>query len=407
VSARFGHGLRAREEVFLSSPGLPTHGAPTRSAPRRVRVLIVDDSVVVRRIVADALGSDPAIEVVGVAADGKIALAKVEQVNPDVIVLDLEMPVQDGFQTLATLRVSHPNLPVIIFSSSTRRGAAATFDALAMGAKDYVTKPERANGTPESLRHIRDELIPRIKQFTAPLPLPLPSLAPHDAKQVPARHVAPAGRVADLQIVVIGVSTGGPAALSTLFAALPADLAAPIVVVQHMPPVFTTQLAERISARSALEVREAKAGDVLRPGLALIAPGDYHVSLERDASGVHVETHQGPPENSCRPSADVLFRSAAASFGPAVLGVVMTGMGQDGCRGAQDIRVSGGQIVAQDEASSVVWGMPGYVVRAGLADAVVPLEGLATEIVRRVRPRAAAGFVGPLDPTASASRRIG
>ncbi len=339
-----------------------------------IRVLIVDDSAVFRRAVAGELTADPAIEVVGTAANGRIALAKLAHAVPDLVVLDVEMPELDGLATLREIRKTHPKLPVIMFSAVTERGAAATLDALALGATDYFPKPS-AGGLDASLRVIREELIPEIKALcTRPATLPPP---PPVGGAVPA-----AGRV---DVVAVAASTGGPNALADLFDGLPADFPVPVVIAQHMPPMFTRQLAERLSARFALRVEEGRAGGVLTPGHAWVAPGDYHMVVARDAAGVRVALNQDPPEQSCRPAADVTFRSVAKVYGPAALGVVLTGMGQDGLRGCEAIRAAGGRVVVQDEATSVVWGMPGAVARAGLADRVLPLAQIASEVVRRAR----------------------
>jgi two-component system chemotaxis response regulator CheB len=340
----------------------------------KIRVLVVDDAVVFRRLVADELSADPAIEVVGTAANGKIALARLPQVSPDLVILDVEMPELDGLATLREIRKGYPKLPVIMFSALTERGAAATLDALALGATDYFPKPA-AGGRDASLRVIREDLIPEIKALCGRAAAPAVAIPPKAAPAV-------GGRV---EVVAIGTSTGGPTALTELFAGLPADLPVPVVIVQHMPPMFTRLLAERLSAQSAVRVEEARPGGVLRPGHAWIAPGDYHVVVARDGTEVRVQLNQDPPENSCRPAADVLFRSVARAFGPAALAVVLTGMGQDGLRGCEAVRAAGGQVIAQDEATSVVWGMPGFVARAGLADRVLPLALVAPEVARRTR----------------------
>jgi two-component system chemotaxis response regulator CheB len=356
----------------------------------KIRVLVVDDAVVFRRLVAEELSKDPALEVVGTAANGKIALAKMTQVQPDLVILDIEMPEMDGLATLAELRKTYPRLPVIMFSALTERGAEATLDALALGATDYFTKPTDAGGREASLVVIREQLIPEIKALCVrthgattandgPSPLPGKSAA----VQAPYRPPTQPGAI---QVVAIGASTGGPNALADVFRRLPADFPVPIVIVQHMPPMFTRLLAERLSAEFAISVREGSSKTVLESGRAWIAPGDYHMIVVRDGLHVRLLLHQDPPENSCRPAVDVLFRSVAQTFGPRSLAVVLTGMGQDGLRGCEAIRETGGQVLAQDEASSVVWGMPGYVARAGLADRVLPLSLIGDEIVRRVQP---------------------
>ncbi len=344
----------------------------------RIRVLVVDDAVVVRRMVSDALASDPELEVVGTAANGRLALARLPELRPDVITLDVEMPELDGLETLRTLRKSYPRLPVIMFSTLTERGAAATLDALALGANDYVTKPSNVGSATLAQQRIRDELIPKIKSWCRRPASPAGASAPAILNR-PAR---PAASVARAEILAVGVSTGGPNALAELLGGLPADFPIPVVIVQHMPPVFTRLLAERLDARSPLAVREAAGGEELAAGGVWLAPGDYHLEVTRRQGRLYSRLHQEPPENSCRPAVDVLFRSVAAVHGPGALAVIMTGMGQDGLRGCEAIRQAGGRVFAQDEATSVVWGMPGAVVRANLAEQILPLGELAAAIVQ-------------------------
>ncbi len=355
----------------------------------RIRILVVDDSVVVRRMLGDSLSADPELEVVGSAANGNIALARIPQLNPDLVILDVEMPELDGLETLKRIRQTHLSLPVIMFSTLTQRGAAATLDALSLGANDYVTKPANVGGVQQALEHIRTELIPKVKIFgrkatdrdivTARR---LATPAPSGSKNMAVLRRPTPGRV---EVVAIGISTGGPNALSELFPTFPADFSVPIVVVQHMPPVFTKLLADRLEAKSNIQVEEGSPGQAVEAGHAFIAPGDYHMIVQKEDRAVRIRTNQEPPENSCRPAVDVLFRSVAETYGAGVLGVVMTGMGQDGLRGCEHIRKAGGRVIVQDEATSVVWGMPGYVASAGLADQVLPLNELGSEIVRKVR----------------------
>ena len=348
-----------------------------------IRILIVDDSVVIRRLLSDTLSGDAALEVVGVASDGRIALAKISLLKPDLITLDIEMPVMDGLETLAALRKLYPKLPVIMFSTLTERGAAATLDALSLGASDYATKPSNTGSPAVAIERIRAELIPKIKALCGvmvPLKfLPLPGFRP--AVKVKLRSNP------RIEIVAIGTSTGGPNALTALVPQFPADFPVPIVIVQHMPPLFTRLLAERLNALSPLEVQEGKAGQKLQQGQIWIAPGDYHMTVVRQGTEFVLGTNHDPQENSCRPAVDVLFRSVAQTYGANVLAVVLTGMGADGTRGSADIREAGGEVIAQDEASSVVWGMPGNVVAANLADHIYPLGGIAPEVVRRVAMR--------------------
>ncbi len=364
----------------------------------KIRVLVVDGAVLFRRTVSDALSRDPGIEVVGAAANGKIALHKIPQVHPDVITMDVEMPDGGGVKALEEIRKAHPALPVILFTSLTEAGGHELFDALALGAKDYVTKPPGGRGMDPAFKRVEEELVPKIRALCPRNVAPASFQA---ARRIRAeRESQPAARRLQLDdadrparssgprkvgIVAIGVSTGGPNALAAIFAGLPKDLGVPIAIVQHMPPLFTKLLAERLTAVSQVAVHEAAAGDVLRPGEAWLAPGDHHMTVARLGDRIRVETNRGPPENSCRPSVDVLFRSVARTCGAQTLAIVLTGMGQDGLHGCEEIREADGQIIAQDEASSIVWGMAGHVVRAGLADRVVPLPQIAETIVRTIR----------------------
>lgn len=355
---------------------------------RKIRVLIVDDAVVIRRMVSDALNADPAIEVVGTAPNGRIALAKIPQVNPDLVTLDIEMPVMDGLETLKELRLSYPKLPVIMFSMLTQRGATATLDALSLGATDYVTKPANVGSVSQALMRVHDELVPKIKALCGGVaghePTPAPAVAKSHilgAAPLKPRVVSPHQRI---DVLVIGVSTGGPNALSAMLPLLPHDLPVPMLIVQHMPPIFTKLLAERLSNLTGMQIEEAGNNDILQPGRAWVAPGNYHMTVHRRDGEACIQLNQDPPENSCRPAVDVLFRSVAAVYGPHTLGVVLTGMGYDGLRGSEHIHEAGGQIIAQDEASSVVWGMPGAVAKAGLTDQVLPLDQIAGVISRKV-----------------------
>jgi two-component system chemotaxis response regulator CheB len=344
-----------------------------------IRVLLVDDSVVIRKLLSDTLSADPALEVVGTASDGRIALAKIPVLAPDLITLDIEMPVMDGLETLVAVRKLYPKLPVIMFSTLTERGAAATLDALSLGASDYATKPSNTGSPADAMERIRINLIPKIKALCGVTTM----------KIVPLIKPSPVARVrtrlnSHIEIVTIGTSTGGPNALAKVLPLLPKDLPVPIVIVQHMPPVFTRLLAERLASHSMIAVQEGAVGMVLRPAHAYIAPGDFHMTVVREGAEYRIKLNQHPHENSCRPAVDVLFRSVAAAFGTNALAVVMTGMGSDGLHGAEVVRQAGGEVIIQDEASSVVWGMPGLVYASGQADAVFSLNNLAPEITRRV-----------------------
>jgi two-component system, chemotaxis family, protein-glutamate methylesterase/glutaminase len=344
-----------------------------------IRILVVDDSVVIRKLLCEILSADPQFEVVGTAGDGKIALAKIAQLHPDLITLDIEMPVLNGLETLAELRKLYPKLPVVMFSTLTERGAGATLDALSLGASDYATKPIHTGGPAAAIAAIQAELIPKIKALCGRPDGKLLAPAP---PRPPVRIPRPANR--RIEIVTIGTSTGGPNALAEVLPRIPKDFPVPIVIVQHMPPIFTRLLAERLGAHSAITVQEGSAGVTLCPGQAWIAPGNFHMTVKRAGVGAQLDLNHEPPENSCRPAVDVLFRSVAEAYGANVLGVVMTGMGADGVIGAKRIRERGSEVIIQDEASSVVWGMPGLVYAAGQADAVYPLDELAPEITRRV-----------------------
>jgi two-component system chemotaxis response regulator CheB len=259
-----------------------------------------------------------------------------------------------------------------------------TLEALSLGASDYVTKPANVGSASAGMARVRDDLIPKIKSLSGRAlnpQLQLPAAISAGRRPMPS-NVAVRNR--HVEIVAIGTSTGGPNALGEIVPEIPGDFPVPIVIVQHMPPIFTRLLADRLAAKSTIVVQECRAGDELRPAAAWIAPGDYHMTVDKSAARPRLDLNQGPPENSCRPSADVLFRSVARLYGQSALAVVLTGMGQDGFRGCEHIREAGGQIIAQDEASSVVWGMPGYVARAGMADQVLPIRQIAGEIVRRV-----------------------
>ncbi|NUU16984.1 chemotaxis response regulator protein-glutamate methylesterase [Cellulomonas humilata] len=357
----------------------------------RIRVLVVDDSVVVRRLVTDALSRDPEIEVVGVAANGKLAQAKVAQLAPDLVTMDIEMPEMDGIEAVRALRRSGYRMPIVMFSTLTERGASATLDALVAGAQDYVTKPANVGSVQESLAQVAHNLIPKIKALVGPArsrgPLGTTAATPSRlaALPTPARTrvtVRPEPGPHPVRAVVVGSSTGGPEALSKLVAALTVPPSVPVLVVQHMPPVFTRQLAARLDRLGPARVVEAEDGTELRPGTVHVAPGDRHLELHRRGDTVRTVLTDGPPVNFCRPSVDVLFRSAVRVLGGDLLAVVLTGMGADGRTGCEDVVGAGGTVLVQDEATSVVWGMPGAVATAGFAHRILPLPEVAPAIER-------------------------
>jgi two-component system chemotaxis response regulator CheB len=271
---------------------------------------------------------------------------------------------------------------VIMFSTLTSRGAMATLDALARGATDYVTKPANVGSVSAGMQSVKDQLLPKIKAlcpFNAP-PV-IPAAKPAFTKLAAAARPVQPKRACD--VVAIGSSTGGPQALSIVLKSLPAGFPVPIVIVQHMPPVFTRHLAERLNQESPLSIVEAQGGETLEPGRVFIAPGDYHLEVRREGVTVKTDLNQGPPENSCRPAVDVMFRAVASVYGPSCQAVVLTGMGQDGLRGGEHVVQAGGSVLAQDEASSVVWGMPRAVTEAEVASQVLPLNSIANEMLRR------------------------
>lgn len=354
---------------------------------KRIRVLVVDDSVTVRQLLVDALSSDPEVQVVGTAPNGALGVTLLPRLAPDVVVLDIDMPVMDGLEFLKRVRPAWPKLPILVFSSHTTHGAEVTLQAMWFGASDYVAKPS-AGDYESAVQQARRELLPRIKAFArhddgrgAPAPArPGPSAVAPGPGPGPGTGAAPRPTV-----LAIGASTGGPRALADVLGELPADFPLPVLIVQHMPPLFTRHLADGLSAQCELPVFEAVHGATLEPGAVWVAPGDHHLTVGRDGPQLRLWLDQGPPENACRPSVNPLFRSVAEVFGHGALGVVLTGMGQDGLEGAARIRAARGQIVVQDEASSVVWGMPGAIARAGHADKVLPLEAIAGEILARVQ----------------------
>ncbi len=364
----------------------------------RVRVLVVDDSVVVRRVLSDIISSDPDLEVVGTAATAPIALQKLPQLTPDIVVLDVEMPEMDGIEAARRIRAGWPRLPILMCSTLTARGADVTLQALSAGASDYVSKPTSigARDAGDALQAFKESLIPKLKALTTGRARELLATRPPEPTPSPPRVLSSSRSrlVTPVSVIAIGSSTGGPNALAEVFRHLPANIGVPIVVVQHMPPLFTRMLAERLTTGSAIPVKEAQDGDELLPGQGYIAPGDYHVHLVRDRHAVRVSLGQEAPENSCRPAVDVTFRSLARIYGPGVLGAVLTGMGQDGTRGARVIVEAGGIVIVQDRETSVVASMPMSVAAAGLAEASYPLHEIGGELATRAwRSRAKASLM--------------
>ena len=357
---------------------------------RRTRIMIVDDSAVMRSLLRSVVCADAGLEVAGTAADGASALDSIGTFRPDLILLDVEMPVMDGLVTLKQLRARGHRMPIIMCSSLTQRGARVTIEALAGGASDYVAKPAGQETREAAARALARDLIPKIHALTGSLELGQPQPALPGVSCTPrAQPVAESQKSQPISsipaVLAVGVSTGGPAALDVLLPALPESFQLPVVIVQHMPEQFTGLFSERLNGRCRLRVREAQEGDRVCAGIIYIARGNWHLevlSASRVGMPPTLHLNQSPLENHCRPAVDVLFRSAAAVYGTGVLAVVLTGMGSDGLMGCRTIREHGGSVLVQDQASSTIWGMPGVVANAGLAHKVIPLNDLAPEILR-------------------------
>ena len=341
----------------------------------RIRVLVVDDSALMRKLIPAILARDSSIEVVGTAMDGAFALKKIEELKPDVVTLDLEMPRMDGMETLRLIMRSAP-LPVILFSTHSKEGGYATFKALAMGAVDFLAKPKDAAAG--RLEDIADRLITKIKvaKGAAGRKLPPAVIEETSAPKKGARPALPPRRV-----IAIGISTGGPNALQFVLSQIPADFLSTILIVQHMPEGFTEMFAKRLDECCALEIHEARSGDLLLAGRVLICPGNRHMMVRRMPRGDMVVLSDGPPVNGHRPSADVLFHSVGQEFGLTAVGILMTGMGDDGADGLGAIKAAGGMTIAQSEDTCVVSGMPRAAILKGYVNKIVPLDGLGSYLV--------------------------
>ena len=357
----------------------PTQTPPTHKIPNPVRVLVVDDSAFMRYSIAQHLNENPELQVIGTARDGNEALELIPKLQPDVVTLDVEMPRLDGISTLRQIMAHFPR-PVVMLSSLTKEGAVETIQALTLGAVDFVTKPtDRVN-----IRQVMDEAAAKIvraahARVTQQVVLPRPQAL---VQEINVAAKLCRARLKSEPIVVIGTSTGGPRALNEVIPALPANLAAPVVIIQHMPAGFTHSLAERLNSLSPLRVKEAEPGDVLSVGQVLIAPGGFHMVLDQKGQ---VELNQNPSVHGVRPAVDVTLTSIVQQFGTIVIAVILTGMGRDGTNGSALLHSLGGYVIAEHESSCVVWGMPRSVVEADAADAVVPLSGVATAIENAVK----------------------
>ncbi|MDE1152032.1 MAG: chemotaxis-specific protein-glutamate methyltransferase CheB [Micavibrio sp.] len=363
--------------------------SPTRRQADKIRVLVVDDSVVVRRLLTRMLSEEQGFEVVGTAASAESALSKLPLLTPDVMTLDINMPGMSGLELLPLLRARFPKLRVLVFSGGSLSSAASTVDALMNGAAMFLMKPETDVSLPDASARFQLELCEKLRllchtstqlQRGSPPPPSLHSLASSRPPRIPPSFK-------NREVLAIGVSTGGPTALAQLIAGLPHNFSLPVVIVQHMPPVFTRLLAERIQHSTGFPTVEAADGMKLQPGTAYLAPGDFHMRLTRAGTEVLIRLDQGPQECSCRPAVDVLFRSVAEVYGGNTIATILTGMGQDGLRGSESLVRQGAHLIAQDEATSVVWGMPGAVTQAGLVHESLPLQEIAGAILRQVRGR--------------------
>jgi two-component system, chemotaxis family, protein-glutamate methylesterase/glutaminase len=339
----------------------------------RIRVLVVDDSALMRKLIPAILARDSSIEVVGTAMDGAFALKKIEELQPDVVTLDLEMPRMDGLEMLRLIMRRAP-LPIILFSTHSKKGGYATLKALALGAVDFLAKPKDAAAG--HLEEIADQLIAKIKVAKRAAKRKLPPVTVKEELPKVAKGSRPT--LAPRRVIAVGISTGGPNALQYVLSQIPSDFLSAIVVVQHMPEGFTEMFAKRLDECCPLEVQEARSGDLLLAGRVLICPGNRHMMVRRMPRGDMVVLSDGPPVNGHRPSADVLFHSVAQEFSLMSVGVLMTGMGEDGAEGLGAIKAAGGMTIAQSEDTCVVSGMPRAAILKGYANKVIPLEGLGT-----------------------------
>ena len=374
-------------------------------ASRKLRILVVDDTIVYRKSVADIIAEIPGVELAGVAHNGKIAIEKIPLVKPDLLTLDIEMPVMNGLEVLAELRKSHPGIGVVMLSTLTADGSEMTLKALELGAFDFILKPQ-SKSLVEGKREIKRLLQPILEAYaasrggrrllqsrgsTAAARPDRPGALPSSARTMPRTAPVPAKpaglRKSRSEIVTIGISTGGPNALNQMLPQLPADLNVPVLIVQHMPPVFTKSLAASLDKKCRLHVKEAEDREPILPNVVYIAPGGKQMKLIAAADGQNrlIKITDDPPENSCKPSADYLFRSVGDYYVGRTTAVIMTGMGSDGTKGLEVLNQKGAHIIAQDEASCVVYGMPKAPTERGYADVVAPLGRIAEEILKSVR----------------------
>lgn len=382
--------------MAIETPLPPSQG--TTGAP--IRVMLVDDSAVVRGLVTRILEAEAGIQIAASVGNGQMALAALDRNEIDVVILDIEMPVMDGMTALPKLLQADPGLKIIMQSTLTLKGADISMRALEMGAADYIPKPTATRDLAGGVE-FKTELVSKIRALgqarhrspnRAPRPAGAPPLRPAVAAPPPAARVAihPPGPLQlrthaaePPDVIAIGSSTGGPQALFTLLGTMRAGtVSQPILITQHMPATFTTILGEHISRVSGWEAREGQDGEVIKGGRVYIAPGDFHMVVEVKGTDKIIRLNKNPPENFCRPAVDPMLRSIAAAYGKRVLACILTGMGSDGLKGGQAVVASGGTMIAQDEGTSVVWGMPGAVATAGICSAVMPLPEIAPWITK-------------------------
>lgn len=346
-----------------------------------LRVMVVDDTSLYRMLVTNALRDVEGVEVVGSASDGKAALGKIEQLKPDLITLDVEMPVMDGLTTLKHLRQQYPKIAVVMVSSLTQRGAETTLHALDLGAFDFVGKPD-GNDVNANREALKSALKRVVQAFATRRSLQsLMGARPAAPVRVPRKVTA----LEKIEAVAIGISTGGPNALGEMVPMLPGDLGVPVLIVQHMPPRFTAALAATLDLKSSLKVVEGADGQKVEAGTVYIAPGGLHMKVKKRGTHTILEMTQDPPEHHCRPAVDYLFRSVADVYGKSALGVIMTGMGSDGAKGLAVMKQKGSHVLAQDEESCVVFGMPMEAIKAGVTDEQLPLGQIAARIASIVK----------------------
>lgn len=343
-----------------------------------IRLLVVDDSVFMRKLLSDLFAGEADFTVIDTARNGKEAVDKVKKLKPDLVTMDVEMPIMDGLKALELVMKECPT-PVVMISSLTQAGAVATLQALELGAVDFIAKTA---GPISSVSGIKNEILNKCRAAARANVLQLTKArATSTVSLLQKTHSTPMG-LQDERIVAIGTSTGGPRALQEVITKLPGNIPCGVLVVQHMPPGFTKSLADRLNSLSSVTVKEAEHNDVIRPGLVLIAPGDYHMLIEREGGKAVVKLNQNPPIGGHRPAVDPMMESVARVFGSKTIGVILTGMGHDGAKGIQAIKHQNGQTIAEDQSTAVVYGMPKSAIEMGVVDKTAPITGIAAEILR-------------------------